>query len=119
LVLLLDLAASAWRVESINQLDVIDSSKVTLVFNEDDLRFFGATGCKRYSGNFKLDQDSPLMTGVLSTRRACVSALMIQEQKFLATLPVIQKDDINANGLLILSGSDNKEQRRFIATLNE
>ena len=46
-------------------------------------------------------------------------ALMNQEKKFLATLPVIQKDDINANGLLILRGSDNKEQLRFIAMLNE
>jgi putative lipoprotein len=92
---------------------------VTLVFNEGDLRFFGSTGCNRYSGNFKLDQDSLLMAGVVSTRRACVPALMNQEKKFLAILPVIQKDDINANGLLILRGSDNKEQLRFIAMLNE
>ena len=113
------LVGSDWRVESINQQGIIDNSMGSMRFYDADQRVSGTTGCNRFSGAFELDQNSLVMTRMISTRKACVPALMNQEQRFLSTLSAITQARTNKNGLLILLDTNANERLRLIAMSNK
>lgn len=80
-----DLAGSTWRVEDINQQAVVDPAITTIEFPEPG-RVSGSTGCNRYSGTIWFNGERYGVKGIAVTERACRSAVMDQEKKFLKAL---------------------------------
>ena len=80
-----DLVGTVWRVEDIDAGGIIDRSLVTIEILDAD-RISGSAGCNRYFGTLHLGATDFAVSGIGNTRMACVPALNIQEQKFLAAL---------------------------------
>ena len=79
------LAGTLWQVEDIDGGGIIDRSNITLEF-PGNTEIAGSTGCNRYFGSLAVGGDRFAVSGTGSTRRACVPAIMEQEQRFLAAL---------------------------------
>lgn len=75
------LDGSQWWVEDILQGGVIDNSRTTVHFAEPG-RVAGSGGCNRYTGAYERDGASLSIGPLAGTRRACIPALMDQEQRF-------------------------------------
>lgn len=103
---------SAWQVEDIDGRGIVDRSMITLAFT-DDGRIAGSTGCNRYFGHVYLDGDVITVSGTGSTRRACVPALMDQEQRFLAALGAAARHEQDEAGRLVIL--DGAGARRLVA----
>ena len=79
-----DLDGSNWRVEDIQGAGVVDRVLSSLGFSGD--RIVGSGACNRFHGGVG-EEDGRLVVGPLaSTRRACPTAVMDQEQRYLAAL---------------------------------
>ncbi|MDO6683474.1 MULTISPECIES: META domain-containing protein [unclassified Oceanobacter] len=79
-------SALEWQVEDINQGGIIDYSMITVNFGMDG-QVSGSSGCNQYSGRWQqLDNGDIRFDQLISTRKACAPALMMQEQRFLAAL---------------------------------
>lgn len=111
-----ELAASAWQVENIDERGIIDRSMVTLAL-DDDGRIAGSAGCNRYFGTLYVDGDVFTVSGIGSTRRACVAALMNQEQRFLRALEDAARYALDAVGRLEIY--DGAGARRLVAVALE
>ena len=79
------LEGTVWQIEDIDTGGIIDRSMITMDFTEGG-RIQGFTGCNRYFGDATVAGDVLSLGGIGSTRRACVPALMGQEQRFLNAL---------------------------------
>ncbi|NRB70389.1 MAG: META domain-containing protein [Xanthomonadales bacterium] len=96
------LAGSAWWVEDINGLGVVDRSRSTIGFGEPG-RVMGSTGCNRYQGTLEANGSALSFGPLAGTRRACPEALMNQEQKFFAAMAAVVSWKIDPDtGLLHL-----------------
>ncbi len=102
-----------WQVESIDQGGIIDNSMITIEF-DDDNRIVGSTGCNRYSGLIAITDDNITVSNILSTRKACAPAMMMQEQRFLAALNEITHYQISLDTWLIVADHDNNERLKLI-----
>lgn len=113
--IVVDLAtlSGAWRVEDIDQGGVIDNSMVTMLFEQEN-RISGSTGCNQYTGNVSLDDKAFQVTTVASTRRACVTALAKQEQRFLDALNDAVRYEIESNTWLLVFDASNKQRLKAI-----
>jgi len=80
-----ELAGTRWLLEDIRNTGVIDHAQSTLHFDGEG-RVSGSGGCNRMGGGVTLDGASVRFGPLMSTRMACVEALMDQEQRYLATL---------------------------------
>lgn len=107
-----ELRDSAWQVEDIDGRGIVDRSMITLTFT-DEGRIAGSTGCNRYFGHVYLDGDVITISGTGSTRRACVPALMDQEQRFLAALGAAARHERDEAGRLVIF--DGAGARRLVA----
>lgn len=97
------LVGTEWLVEDISGLGVIDNEQTTLRFEEEG-RVSGITGCNRYTGSVTMEGNNIRFGPLASTRRACVQALMDQEQKFLEAMEAVRAYAIDAEtGLLHLT----------------
>ena len=114
-----NLVDTRWRVEDIDQRGLIDSSNVTLVFDDSGTKFSGSTGCNRYSGEFGVGKDEIRMSKVISTRKLCVQALMNQERRFLSTLAAVRYVEQDEIGFLILRDLENKNTLRLAPETSE
>ncbi|HET9918052.1 MAG TPA: META domain-containing protein [Candidatus Binatia bacterium] len=79
------LIGSAWLAEDLEKHGVLDRAQTTLHFESQE-RVSGSTGCNRYSAGYKLDGNALRFGPAAATRRACVPALMDQEQRFTKVL---------------------------------
>ena len=79
------LAGSSWLAEDIGGAGVIDMAQTTLAFAADG-HAEGSGGCNHYSGPVSVEGDAIIFGHIASTRKACVPALLDQEQKFFIAL---------------------------------
>lgn len=75
------LDGTVWQVEDVDQGGIIDSSMITVAFN--DGRVTGYTGCNRYFGSYETVGSSITVRELASTLKACAPAISAQEQRFL------------------------------------
>jgi heat shock protein HslJ/uncharacterized lipoprotein YbaY len=103
---------TAWLVEDIAGRGVIDRAQTTISFDTAG-RVSGSTGCNRYTGVATRDGEA-LRFGQLATmRRACVPALMDQEQKFSQAMQDVRSYVAATNGLLHLHGANGEPLLRL------
>jgi len=109
------LRGAEWVVEDIGGRGIIDSSRVTLNFLEDQ-RVAGRASCNQYSGGWNLTGEGIGFTRMASTKKACAPALMNQEDLFLSMLGEVQRFDIGRHGELLLTTGDGRSIRAFRST---
>jgi heat shock protein HslJ/membrane-bound inhibitor of C-type lysozyme len=104
---------TTWLVEDIAGRGVIDRAQTTISFDAQG-RVSGSTGCNRFTGVATLEGEA-LRFGQLSrTQRACVPALMDQEQEFLTAIEAVRGYSVAANGLLHLRGANAEPLLRLV-----
>jgi heat shock protein HslJ len=79
------LIGTAWLAEDIGGRGVIDRAQTTMVFDAEG-QVSGSGGCNRYFGPVSIDGTAIAFGSLGATGKACVPALMDQEQKFLGAL---------------------------------
>lgn len=91
-----------WQVQKLGNDALIERSRATIRFLSDN-RIAGEASCNRFSGRYTLTGEGRLVvTGIVSTRMACASELMAQEQRFLEMLGQASRLTIGRNGELRL-----------------
>jgi heat shock protein HslJ/membrane-bound inhibitor of C-type lysozyme len=103
------LAGIQWRVEDLDNAGIVDNSEMTLEFDAPTRRLAGRSGCNRFNAAFDLSGEGLSIGPAAVTRMACVTALMEQEQRFLATLERITRFDIDDTRALLLFSNDQQE----------
>ncbi len=93
-----------WRAEDIGGGGVIDFAQTTLAFSSDG-RAEGSGGCNQFSGPVSVDGDAMTFGHIASTRKACVPALLDQEQKFLIALAGTRSYTLDGSTLTLLDAS--------------
>jgi heat shock protein HslJ len=104
---------TAWLVEDIAGRGVIDRAQTTISFDTPG-RVSGSTGCNRYTGVATLEGEALRFGQLARTQRACVPALMDQEQKFLAAMDAVRSYSVSANGWLRLRGANAEPLLRLV-----
>jgi heat shock protein HslJ len=79
------LSGSAWLAEDIGGRGVIDRAQTTITFDAEG-RVTGSGGCNRYFGPVTVEGSAITFGSLGATRKACVPALMDQEQRFFVAL---------------------------------
>ena len=74
-----------WTVTSLTGVGVDPTVTITAVFGSDG-KITGSGGCNRYFGPVSIDGTAISFGSLGATRKACVPALMDQEQKFFGAL---------------------------------
>ncbi|MFN0038853.1 MAG: YbaY family lipoprotein [Burkholderiales bacterium] len=103
---------TAWLVEDIAGRGVIDRAQTTINFDSAG-RVSGSTGCNRYTGVATRDGEALRFGQLATTRRACVPALMDQEQKFNQAMQDVRFYMVATNGLLHLRGANGEALLRL------
>jgi len=107
-----------WQVESIDMGGIIDSSMMTVELVTKN-RISGFTGCNQFSGILNL-QAGELAEGefatskLATTRRACVSAMSAQEQRFVKALEAASRYEIQKGTWLVIYDNDGKQRLKLI-----
>jgi heat shock protein HslJ len=106
------LLAGTWHVEDIDQGGVIDDVSVTVqLIGENQIS--GSTGCNRYSGIVDLNDQAFVVSKTVSTRRACVTAIAKQEQRFLTALNEAARYTIEAQIWLVIYDASDKPRLKL------
>ncbi len=103
----------AWLVEDIAGRGVIDRAQTTISFDASG-RVSGSTGCNRFTGAATFEGEVLKFGQLATTQRACVPALMDQEQKFLNAVEAVRGYSVDANGLLHLRGAYGEPLLRLV-----
>jgi heat shock protein HslJ len=98
-----DLAGTAWTLVSIGGAPVVEGSGPHLTFGADG-NASGSTGCNSMSGSYATDGAALTFGPMATTRMACEGALMAQEAQVLEALAAVSGWEIDADGLLHLTG---------------
>lgn len=107
-----DLVGTAWQVEDIDAGGIVDRSNVTIEIPAPG-NINGSAGCNRYFGTMTVTADGISITGLGSTRMACVPALNAQEQRFLTALQESVSFSADEQ-FLRLRDADGKERIRAV-----
>jgi putative lipoprotein len=99
-----NLTGTKWLAEDIDGRGVIDNAQSTVEFVAPD-RIAGRGGCNHYSGNVTLDGTKIQVSPLISTKMACVPALMDQESRFLQALQTARSLKLEETKLLVLDES--------------
>ena len=98
-----DLAGTSWTVLSVGGAPVVEGSGPHLAFGPDG-NASGSTGCNSVSGNYSTDGAALTFGPLMTTRMACEADLMVQETAVLEALEAVSGWEIDADGLLHLTG---------------
>lgn len=100
----------SYVLEWIGERPLVDRSRMTMTLGADG-RTYGNAGCNHWFAAYTLQ--GPLITfeRIGKTRKLCVEALMEQEQRFLDTLPKVQRWDISPINQLRLWPAEGKPLR--------
>ncbi len=101
------LLGAEWVVEDIAGAGIVDRSHATLIFGADG-RVSGSGSCNSYSAGYMVTGDSLTITQAVSTLKACVPALMSQEEKFMGLLRDVRTFAIAPDGALVLRTADGR-----------
>lgn len=95
-----------WVIHTINNMPTLPKNHPSVLFSKD-LKIQGNASCNNYSGDYTLSNDQIKLHQLVSTQKACFSnGVMQQEQQFLKTIEQSETWNIQANGDLILKGSN-------------
>jgi len=101
-----------WVVEDLAGGGIIDRSRITIEFLEDN-RIAGRASCNRYTGSYKLRGEGIAFGPIATTRMACAPALMDQEARFLDLLERAESVRIGRDGELRLSTAGGETLKAF------
>lgn len=104
-----------WVVEDLAGTGIIDSSRMTVEFFEDN-RLAGLASCNRYGGQYERTAEGVSFDYLFATKMACAPALMNQEQRFLTLMSKVKLASIGRNGQLVLTTSTGEEITAFQST---
>jgi putative lipoprotein len=96
------LANTAWRLEDLGDLGVIDDAEATLEFSEQG-RATGSAPCNRFFATVAVSGDSIRFSAIGSTRMACAEPLASQEATYLKALESAERFAIEGSALTIHS----------------
>jgi putative lipoprotein len=96
-----NLTGTKWLAEDIDGRGVIDNAQSTVEFVAAD-RIAGRGGCNQYSGNVTLNGTKIQVSPLISTKMACVPALMDQESRFLQALQAARSLKLEETKLVVL-----------------
>jgi heat shock protein HslJ/uncharacterized membrane protein len=105
---------TAWRLEDLAGAGVVDRVQATLVFPSEG-RASGNGSCNRFNGVVTIDGSSIQFGGIATTRKACVEAVMNQEEKYFAALRDAERFETDGQTLKMYV-ADKAEPLRFIAS---
>lgn len=100
------LTGAEWIVEDIDQRGIIDYSRVTLNFNQGG-RLSGLASCNQYTAAYQLGETIQISQAI-ATKKACPTALMNQESRFLKLLTQVNQLEFDPMGALLLSTADGR-----------
>ena len=98
-----DLSGTSWALVSIGGTPVVEGSGPHLTFGSDG-NASGSTGCNSMSGSYATDGAALTFGPLATTRMACQEDLMAQEVAVLEALAGVSGWEIDADGLLHLTG---------------
>lgn len=104
-----------WVVEDLAGAGIIDRSRITVEFFEDN-RIAGRASCNRYGGQYELAAEGVSFDHMFATQMACAPALMNQEDRFLELMSNVARASIGRNGKLVLTTSEGEEIKAFKST---
>lgn len=84
------LAGDAWRVVSVNGVDVPADIEVTMTFDPVENRVGGSTGCNSYGAEYSVGGEGITAGVAEATQMACGAPVMDVEQSFLDALRSVQ-----------------------------
>lgn len=105
--------AGLWRVEDIDQGGLIDFSMVTMQVTGNNT-ISGSTGCNRYSGKLSSLEGGFSVSKVITSRRACATAVSMQEQRFINALNQASSYSIEKNTWLTIKDASGNSILRLI-----
>ena len=94
-----------WIVETIGGEPVVEDSKASILFLEED-RVAGNASCNRFTGSFRLTGEGLSFGQMANTMMACEEPLNSQEIRFLELLRKAQRFEIGPQGRLVLHTPD-------------
>jgi putative lipoprotein len=95
------LDGTRWLTEYIDERGVIDFAQTTLEFVEPG-RAAGRGGCNRWSASVEIRGSTIQFGDAITTKMACVEALMDQENRFLAALQASRSFRVKDQKLVLL-----------------
>ena len=96
----------SWHIESVLSAPTIDYSPAKLIFSENG-QLSGNTSCNSFMGNYTFEDDILTLSPAGTTRKACIEALMNQEQKVMQAMPLVKSASIS-QGKLRLADQNNQ-----------
>ena len=114
----LELNGKTWRIDNIDQGNIVESSIVTIEFLEDG-RISGRTGCNNYFGGAAINGNSISISGTGATQMACTEELMLQERHFFEALSSSEKLAMKSDGSLLFFDAQGVERLRAIHVKEE
>ena len=105
---------TAWRLENLAGAGVLDRVQATLEFPSEG-RASGNGSCNRFNGVVTIEGDTITFGGLATTRKACLEAVMRQEDAYLAALRDAERFEIDGQTLLI-HVKDRPEPLRYAAS---
>jgi heat shock protein HslJ len=94
------LPGSAWQVKTFAGQTPLADHAITFEFDNEG-NIAGDGSCNRFGGSCKIEGDKIEVGPLRSTRRACESEIMQQEQKFLALLSAATTWSIDGDDLVL------------------
>ncbi|MCG9695714.1 META domain-containing protein [Shewanella sp. Isolate11] len=98
--------AGTWHIESVQGRPVIDYSPAQLTFGEDN-QLSGNNSCNQFFGQYQLNGEQLSLSPTGNTMKACVDALMDQEQRVMQAMPLVNQATL-AKGKLLLKDTKGK-----------
>lgn len=95
-----------WKIESVMGQPTVDYSPAELNFAADG-KLSGNNSCNNFFGQYSLQGDKLTLNPGGTTMKACVDALMAQEQMVNQAMPMVQTAQMN-QGILELKGENGK-----------
>ncbi|MCH1929662.1 META domain-containing protein [Shewanella sp. A25] len=95
----------SWHIEMVLGQATVDYSPAQLTFAADG-KLAGNNSCNQIFGQYQQQGEQLTLTTGGTTRRACVNALMMQENKVMKALPQVTKAKLDG-GRLSLLNADN------------
>jgi heat shock protein HslJ len=97
-----------WNIEVVADKPVIDYSPAQLIFAEEG-NLSGNNSCNNFFGSYTIDGDNVRLMPAGNTMKACVDALMDQEQRVMAAMPEVTNASL-AKGKLLLKDAKGNTQ---------
>ncbi len=103
-----ELTEQGWMVAKLNGSALLATAGASMKFDADG-RVSGNASCNSYTGSFKVNAGKLLVAPLAMTRKACLPAVMQQEQAFIQVLQTATNMTLDPSGVLTLSNEEGGE----------